>query len=158
MSQQPPQAPHDHDEQVIDVQPKPPMTAWQRLWARVQPHWDHASDVFSNWMEKLSPSMSPQLAQQNGLHDLESPLRARWVLRVIILGLLLLIVWAAVGKIDQVTRAQAVLIAADRTQLVQSPDGGVLTELHVKEGQPSTAASSQRLPWPLPVPPSLAIT
>ena len=31
--------------------------------------------------------------------------------------------------------AQAVLIAADRTQLVQSPDGGVLTDLHVKEGQ-----------------------
>ena len=83
----------------------------------------------------LSPSISPQLAQQNGLHDLESPLRARWVLRVIVLGLLVLFVWAAIGKIDQVTRAQAVLIAADRTQLVQSPDGGVLTELHVKEGQ-----------------------
>jgi adhesin transport system membrane fusion protein len=39
-----------------------------------------------------------------------------------------------VGKIDQVTRAQAQIIAAERTQLVQSSDGGVLTQLHVKEG------------------------
>jgi len=61
--------------------------------------------------------------------------RARWVLRTIILGLLALLTWAAIGRIDQVTRAQAVLMAADRTQLVQSPEGGVLTLLHVKEGQ-----------------------
>lgn len=69
------------------------------------------------------------------LHDLDEPRGARWVLRAIVLALVLLVVWAALGKIDQVTRAQAVLIAAERTQLVQSPDGGVLTELHVKEGQ-----------------------
>ena len=49
-------------------------------------------------------------------------------------GLLLLLIWASVGDIDQVTRAQAQLIAAERTQLIQSPDGGVLTQLHVKEG------------------------
>jgi adhesin transport system membrane fusion protein len=51
------------------------------------------------------------------------------------LGLVLLVLWASVGKIDQVTRATAVLVAADRTQLVQSPDGGVLRALHIKEGQ-----------------------
>ena len=45
-----------------------------------------------------------------------------------------LLLWAAIGKIDQVTRAQAQIIAADRTQLIQSSDGGVLTQLHVKEG------------------------
>jgi adhesin transport system membrane fusion protein len=57
------------------------------------------------------------------------------VLRIIIVGLLVLLTWAAIGQIDQVTRAQAVLMAAERTQLVQSPEGGVLTLLHVKEGQ-----------------------
>ena len=69
------------------------------------------------------------------LHDLEAPQRSRWVLRTIMFALIVLVVWAEFGKIDQVTRAQAVLVASDRTQLVQSPDGGVLTELHVKEGQ-----------------------
>lgn len=82
-----------------------------------------------------SPSLLLPGSMRQHLHDLEEPRRARWVLRAIVLGLLLLVVWAALGKIDQVTRAQAVLIVADRTQLVQSPDGGVLTGLHVKEGQ-----------------------
>jgi adhesin transport system membrane fusion protein len=65
----------------------------------------------------------------------DAPQGARWVLRTLMLALIVLVAWAAVGKIDQVTRAQAILIAPDRTQLVQSPDGGVLTALHVKEGQ-----------------------
>ena len=55
-------------------------------------------------------------------------------LRVMFVGLLALLIWAAVGKLDQVTRAQAQVVAEARTQVIQSPDGGVLTELHVKEG------------------------
>jgi adhesin transport system membrane fusion protein len=73
-----------------------------------------------------------QLSQRTD--DLHEPSRARWSLRVMIGGLMLLLLWSSVGKIDQVTRAQAQIIAAERTQLVQSSDGGVLTELHVKEG------------------------
>lgn len=69
------------------------------------------------------------------LHDLETPGRASWVLRTFMLSLIGLLVWAALGEIDQVTRAPAVLVAQDRTQVVQSPDGGVLTKLDVKEGQ-----------------------
>lgn len=68
------------------------------------------------------------------LGDLSEPRRARWSLRLMWLGLVSMVVWASVAKIDQVTRAQAQLIAAARTQLVQSPDGGVVTKLHVKEG------------------------
>jgi adhesin transport system membrane fusion protein len=78
---------------------------------------------------------TPKEISVKTLQELQAPHRASWVLRTIMLGLLLLVVWAAVGQIDQVTRAQAVLVAADRTQLVQAPDGGVLTELHVKEGE-----------------------
>lgn len=127
---------------VSDVQAKQPLTRSQKVWrtfqsyyARTQPHIDRWLERVGDWVDRVSPKVSPQIALQNGLHDLESPLRARWVLRVIMLGLIILFVWATIGKIDQVTRAQAVLIAANRTQLVQSPDGGVLTELHVKEGQ-----------------------
>lgn len=57
-----------------------------------------------------------------------------WRFRVMALGIVALVVWASLATIDQVTRAQAQIIAEDRTQLVQSPDGGVVTELHVKEG------------------------
>lgn len=131
-----------NDPDVVDVQPKLPQTRWGKFcvyfedhFTRAQPYMDRVSDHVADFIDLISPKISPQLAQQNGLHDLDSPLHARWVLRVIMFGLIVLFLWAAVGKIDQVTRAQAVLIAADRTQLIQSPDGGVLTELHVKEGQ-----------------------
>ena len=72
--------------------------------------------------------------KSSSVHDLHEPSRARWSLRVMAGGLLLLLYWASVGMIDQVTRAQAQIIASERTQLVQSSDGGVLTQLHVKEG------------------------
>lgn len=84
-------------------------------------------------MNRMTSSL-PALAPQSHPHDLLPPRRARWALRTLILGLVLLGIWAALAQIDQVTRASAVLVSADRTQLVQSADGGVLTELHVKEG------------------------
>lgn len=66
--------------------------------------------------------------------DLVRPHRARWSLYGMGIGILLLVGWSAVAQIDQVTRAPATIIAAARTQLVQSPEGGVVTQLHVKEG------------------------
>ncbi len=66
--------------------------------------------------------------------DLPDPQRPRWALRAIIISICLLIVWAAYAQVDQVTRAPAQLIAAARTQLVQSADAGVITQLHVREG------------------------
>lgn len=73
-------------------------------------------------------------ANQTFIGDLPSPRRARWSLYGMVAGVLILLGWAAVAEIDQVTRAPATIIAAARTQLVQSPDGGVVTQLHVKEG------------------------
>lgn len=61
--------------------------------------------------------------------------RARWVLRIAMAGILLLVVWSAMGQIDQVTRAQGQVIAIARTQSIQATDGGVVSEIHVKEGQ-----------------------
>lgn len=108
----------------FDTPPAVPTSLWQPWKRRLQ-----------NLLDRLAPQTSPELAMQHQVYALEAPVRARWVLRTIILGLLALLTWAAIGRIDQVTRAQAVLMAADRTQLVQSPEGGVLTLLHVKEGQ-----------------------
>ncbi len=42
--------------------------------------------------------------------------------------------WAAVGEIDQITRANGQVIASLRTQIIQATDGGVLTDLRVREG------------------------
>lgn len=66
--------------------------------------------------------------------DLPSPHRARWSLYGMGIGVVALLGWASVAEIDQVTRAPATIIAAARTQLVQSPESGVVTRLHVTEG------------------------
>lgn len=71
---------------------------------------------------------------QTYIGDLPNPRGARWTLFGMAGGISLLLGWAAVAEIDQVTRAPATIIAAARTQLVQSPDSGVVTRLHVKEG------------------------
>lgn len=68
------------------------------------------------------------------LDALAAPRRARWTMRVAIVGIVLLITWAQISKIDQVTRAPAQIIAAAKTQTIQSPENGVMTQLHVKEG------------------------
>ena len=81
------------------------------------------------------PSASgPQTPRAALLTHQSPPQRARLTLRLMALGLVLLVMWAAWGKVDQVTRAQAQVVAHARTQVIQSPDGGVLTELLVKEG------------------------
>lgn len=90
--------------------------------------------LFQRVLGFFTPKSAVDTTAASSMLDLHAPVRARWSIRVMVGGLLLLLLWSAVGKIDQVTRAQAQIIASARTQLVQSSDGGVLTQLHVKEG------------------------
>lgn len=43
--------------------------------------------------------------------------------------------WASWARVDQITRATGQIIASSRSQIIQAPDGGILEQLHVKEGQ-----------------------
>ena len=65
----------------------------------------------------------------------QEPLRARVLLRVAVLVLIGLIVWAAFAEIDEVTRGEARVIPSSQLQVVQSVDGGVVEALLVREGQ-----------------------
>lgn len=61
--------------------------------------------------------------------------RSRLSIWIALIGIVTLIVWASFAKIDQVTRAQATVIASARTQEIQASEGGVLTQLAVTEGE-----------------------
>jgi len=54
-----------------------------------------------------------------------------WASAVAIGGFLL---WAAWAELDQITRASGQVIASSRNQVIQSPEGGVLAEMPVREG------------------------
>lgn len=75
-------------------------------------------------------AMKPNMSLKNPMLS-----RARWILRIAMAGILALVIWSAFGEIDQVTRAQGQVIAVARTQSIQATDGGVVSEIHVKEGQ-----------------------
>jgi adhesin transport system membrane fusion protein len=78
--------------------------------------------------------MSHPAQPQTPLGEFKPPNRSRAVLSVSMLALVGAVIWAAYGTIDQVTRTQGQIIAAERTQIIQARDGGVLTNLHTKEG------------------------
>lgn len=67
--------------------------------------------------------------------DKQKYTRVRFVIWMALIVICVLVVWASFAKINQITRATATVIASARTQDIQAADGGVLTELLVKEGQ-----------------------
>lgn len=64
--------------------------------------------------------------------------RTRIIIWGALIGIIALVVWAYFAQIDQVTRATATVIASARTQDIQAVEGGVLTEILVKEGEEVT--------------------
>ena len=74
-------------------------------------------------------------AAQAGWAQLQqNPLRARALLYSLFLVLVALIVWAGFAELDEVTRGQGKVIPSQKTQLVQSLDGGTVREILVDEG------------------------
>lgn len=64
----------------------------------------------------------------------QTPLRARVLVYGIGVTLLVLLIWSAFASIDEVTRGEGKVIPSRKVQVIQSQDGGVLTEILVREG------------------------
>lgn len=62
-------------------------------------------------------------------------LRARGLLYVIAAVCLILLVWAALAEVDEVTRGEGKVIPSQQLQVVQSVDGGVVQEVLIREGE-----------------------
>jgi adhesin transport system membrane fusion protein len=60
---------------------------------------------------------------------------ARAIVHVALVVVALLLGWAALAQVDEVTRGDGKVIPSKQLQVVQSLDGGVVTEILVKEGQ-----------------------
>jgi adhesin transport system membrane fusion protein len=61
--------------------------------------------------------------------------RAQKIVRAAVVVVMLLIVWASLAHVDEITKGDARVISSRQLQLVQSLDGGVVSEILVKEGQ-----------------------
>lgn len=65
----------------------------------------------------------------------QEPLRARAMLRVAVVVLVVMLGWAAIAKVDEVTRGEAKVIPSSQLQIIQSVDGGVVESIAVREGE-----------------------
>ena len=104
----------------------------ERIRRRVQPSIDA-------WVERVG--VARKQAEQQGFEAdadfailQQEPLRARVLLRTIGIAVALGIMWSAVSRIDEVTRGDGKVIPSRQLQVLQSLDGGVVSEILVKEG------------------------
>jgi adhesin transport system membrane fusion protein len=65
----------------------------------------------------------------------QTPVKARSIMYMIALVLIVLITWAWFAEIDELTRGEGKVVPSKQVQVVQSLDGGIVTELLVGEGQ-----------------------
>lgn len=66
----------------------------------------------------------------------QSPRGGRAILWSVIILFVILIAWASVSEVEQVTRGQGKVIPASQIQVIQNLEGGILAELLVKVGDP----------------------
>ena len=64
----------------------------------------------------------------------QEPLRARVLLRSIGIVFVLFIAWAAIAQLDEGTRGEGKVIPSKQIQILQSIDGGLVSEILVREG------------------------
>ena len=65
----------------------------------------------------------------------QEPLRARVLLRSIGVVFTLFVLWAAFAQLDEVTRGEGKVIPSRQVQVLQSIDGGLVSEILVREGE-----------------------
>jgi len=91
--------------------------------------------LFKRWApvetkEELAWAEEAELAMEE-----QSPLRAKTLLYWMIGILITILVWAAFSEVDEVVRGEGRVTPSRQVQVIQSLDGGIVTEILVHEGQ-----------------------
>ena len=113
--------------------------AFQQIGRAVKTGGVASDSVFGRMVKRLTPAGSAESLDWADDADWarlqQEPLRARALLRLAVLFLLLLVLWAAYAELDEVTRGDGKVVPTSQVQVIQSVDGGIVEELPVREGQ-----------------------
>ena len=90
--------------------------------------------LFAPWMQDATDAPYNWEQDSHRAFLEQQPLRARALLYGVGMVVVALVIWSALAKIDEVTRGQGKVIPSRQVQVIQSQDGGVVTELLVREG------------------------
>lgn len=91
--------------------------------------------ALDRWVPRQGPDLDDWDSDADWTLQQQRPLRARRLLWTTLILVLLLLLWASVAKVDEVTRGEGRVIPTSQLQIVQAVDGGVVEALQVREGQ-----------------------
>lgn len=61
--------------------------------------------------------------------------RGSIVIWILLLAFIAFLIWSMIFELDQFVRSQGQVVSSSRVQIIQTVDGGVLSEVNVKEGE-----------------------
>lgn len=105
------------------------LDALDRLTARA------SRRLFGAPAQEADPGLRSFEAEAEAVMSRQRTQRAQTIVRTAVVVVVLLVAWAALAHVDEVTRGEARVIPSRQLQLVQSLDGGVVSEILVQEGQ-----------------------
>jgi adhesin transport system membrane fusion protein len=94
----------------------------------------HLDPFFQRW------NAGEKLPEQDFMGDADrviieqEPIHARILMRALFAAVVIFFVWAALVNIDEVTRGDGKVIPSQQLQVLQSLDGGIVSQILVKEG------------------------
>ncbi len=90
---------------------------------------------------------------ENSVATLDDPRREVRVGAMIVIGFFVILLgWAAFAPLDAAVNAPGVIAVSGNRQSVQHRDGGVVTAIHVREGQKMPGRRDPRPKWGAPEP------
>lgn len=97
--------------------------------------------MFKRWKRRaedrrLAPADAELLQGIRKAQAAESLPRVTWVLYLMVIFVAVALTWAALARVDEVSRADARVVPDGREQVIASLEGGILRELQVREGDP----------------------
>jgi hemolysin D len=110
--------------------------AWRELWGRYR-------DIFSHsWAQRHRMTLPKLEAHEAEFLPAALALQAqpvsplgRWVARILMLLVVVLIVWSYFGEIDIVVTAQGKIVPSSRTKTIAAVEVASVRAIHVEEGQ-----------------------
>ncbi|MDD4911226.1 MAG: HlyD family type I secretion periplasmic adaptor subunit [Sideroxydans sp.] len=97
-----------------------------------QPQLDKTVD---RWISKDDEDVRDFVADSDWVRLQQEPLKARSFLRVTLVIVVVLLLWASLSSVDEITRGDGKVIPSRQLQVIQSLDGGIVSEILAKEGQ-----------------------
>lgn len=87
------------------------------------------------WKDDVETHEADFMRDAEAIMIQQEPLRARVLLRAVLAVFVIFVVWAALVSIDEITKGEGKVIPSQQVQVYPSLDGGIVTDILVKEGQ-----------------------